>query len=50
MCLCLALGAISGLVASRRHELHDLVHSGSELRTGVVVYELADFELVKAKD
>jgi hypothetical protein len=48
MGFCLALDAISRLVASRRHELCDLVHSGSELRTGVVVYELANFELVNA--
>jgi hypothetical protein len=49
MGLPLALDSVLGLVAGRRHELCDHIHPGSELfHTGLVVHELADFELVIA--
>jgi hypothetical protein len=43
-----AVDAILRHVASRRHELCDLVHTSSDFQTGAVVYELANFELVGA--
>ena len=49
MGLRLALDAILRLIASWRHELCNLVHTGFDyFRTGPVVDDLADFELVIA--